>query len=220
MKRSQPSCLTVPDVLEVYRQEACPEGELYPGYLDTKLGFAKAVCERNFGRLLDCLVEHSSDLIVLRRITGLTLNLARPNVALTKLRQWCGLSDAFERMFKAEQEYFAQEDKLQDVGAGFKTSLVAKVRELAEEGWTDIAAADGHLYAFKPGDRTQGHVISGPKVHKSSFWGVAGGLYKARCAWELAKQEYKAETEMQKRAAYFAVKRSGTNSKPAALFFL
>ena len=95
MSRTQATCHTVPDVLEVYRQVVCPEGELYPGYLDTKLGFARAVCERDFGRLLDCLVEYSTDLIVLRSITGLSLNLARPNVAFTKLRQWCGLSDAF-----------------------------------------------------------------------------------------------------------------------------
>lgn len=221
MKRPQPSCLSVPDVLEVYRLVACPEGELYPGYLDTKLEFAKAVCERNFVRLLDCLVDHSFDLIVLRRITGLSLNLARPNVALTKLRKWCGLSDAFERMFKAEQEYYRHEGKLRSPGdPGYQSSIAAQVRAIADEGWTDIVKANGHFYAFKPGDRTQGHIISGPTVARSSFWGIAGDLYKARCAWELAKQEYEAETEMQKRVASFAVKRPGINNKPAALFFL
>jgi hypothetical protein len=221
MSRTPAPPMTVPDVLEVYRQVACPEGEFYVGFLNTKLGFAKAVCERDFGRLLDCLVEYSTDLIVLRQLTGLSLNLARPNVAFTKLRKWCGLSDAYERMFKAEREYYAKEDKLQSSdNPGFKESLVAQIHEIVEEGWTDIVAVNGFEYAYKPGDRTMVYTISGPSVPKASFWGIAAPLFKAKCAWVLAKREFEAETVKRNRAAYFVEQRATHQLTTGGLYFL
>lgn len=124
-------------------------------------------------------------------------------------------------MFKAELEYYAKEDKLQSSdGPGFKRSLVAKVREIAEEGWTDIVAFNGHEYAFKTGDRSKGYTISGPSVPKSSFWGIAGPIYKAMCAWVLEVQEFEAETVMQHRAAYFATKRPAHQISISGLYFL
>lgn len=179
--------------------------EYLPILVADKRWLARAMVERDFSILRElALGFRDIDCDVFRSVTGVRLPKGKGKKPYAMIREWCGLSPAWQEHDDAKRALSIEYEKLFVRYGAHTEPMVEGLQLIWDEGWTEIRQLTdqaGRTYEglFRPGSTSEYHPLSGPDLKKESLLAVAGKYWKALMRLRLAEGVLAAEVDKQRR---------------------
>jgi hypothetical protein len=211
-------------VLAVMLEEWCPCGEPYEGYIGFKRGTACAMVDRDIHRLRELVYEEyvAPSRAAFERVSGLRLNMRRPGQAFTKIRKWCGLSDAWEVAELARIKVSTEYDKLTvKIGSVHTENKHSELKRLLSEGWLVLVDTPSGERLLKAEDTDGSYFqVTGPEAKKLGYFPEVRGLLHAMLKSREADAVYAKEQDRKHRCEIVSRIKPGLQATTAPFFFL
>ncbi len=171
-----------------------------------KVWLAEAIIARDFDSLRELLDGYrETDRAVFVEVTGLRLPKGSGKKPYSMLREWCGLTSAWQEHDEAKRALSVEYQKLDKRYGGRTDSMVEGLQQIYADGWTEIRqltdqAGNSFEGLFRPGRDNEYHPLSGPGLKKQSLFAVAGKYWKALMRLRAAEAVLAVENDRKRRA--------------------
>lgn len=233
-RKSAPATSTITDrdeLIAVCTQAlVAGAGETYEGIEDRKRWLAVAIADRDFNWLQDLAAGYRErDKQVFGDLTGVRLPKNNRKQTYRLIRQWCGLSDAWQaneeagKALRAAEEAVRQKHRnvLGQTGDQYFDSVVLEVDRILDEGYTVVGETPEGTVLLNPDVKTQYYPLKLKSRKRRAVLQDAVPYVVARIAARTASAAYAAEVEAKRRASASQMReRAPAALASTAIYFL